>query len=113
MERDYKNGKETMPEIILQYGESRYNILMDKQLWNKPTDDEEKIIALQGEIKKLKTTKPNKKQPAPKSGKDKTGKKKGAEGWKTIAPKQGESGKKTLMKLNGTGATPTKSGDGI
>ena len=40
---------------LMQFARNKYVQLVDDELWNKPSDDQEKIIALQAELKQLKT----------------------------------------------------------
>ena len=79
----------------MQLGNNRFKLLKEGGMWNAPSDEEEKILALQSEVKKLKV---DKKSPL---NKEKTVKKSTAKGkpkkaqlekpsWFSIKPKEDE-----------------------
>ena len=54
----YEEGETITSEALMHLGNNKYKLLKGGGLWNAPSDEEEKILALQTEVKKLqKTTK--------------------------------------------------------
>ena len=80
----YEEGQPITADQLMLWARNKYDLLRDKGTWNAPTDEEEKIIALQAQVKamvkKLKHTKnsskPNSKFSSKKSEKQKQTKKK-------------------------------------
>jgi hypothetical protein len=50
----YEEGEMMTSESLMQLGNNKYKLLKEGGLWNAPSDEEEKILALQTEVKKLK-----------------------------------------------------------
>jgi hypothetical protein len=97
-ESDYEEGVIHMSEErLMLLAENKYKTLVEKGQWQAPTEEEEKIVALQTEIRALKNgrgadkkakNKPTKKEGNSKGGGDKSKKK--DEAWMHVAPKEGE-----------------------
>mmetsp|Transcript_8639 Transcript_8639/g.17704 ORF Transcript_8639/g.17704 Transcript_8639/m.17704 type:complete len:97 (-) Transcript_8639:3298-3588(-) len=54
---DYEDGdiKDLTPQKLMSLAKNKYNkLLTDKGVWNAPSEEEEKIIALQTEVNALK-----------------------------------------------------------
>ena len=49
----YEEGEDITSETLMQLGDNKYKLLKEGGLWNAPSDEEEKILALQTEVKKL------------------------------------------------------------
>ena len=49
----YEEGEDITSESLMQLGDNKYKLLKEGGLWNAPSDEEEKILALQTEVKKL------------------------------------------------------------
>ena len=54
-EDSFEEGKEITPDELMKYADEKYKTLLQKGLWNAPDANEEKILALQVEINKLKS----------------------------------------------------------
>jgi hypothetical protein len=109
-ESEYEENNEEIPyEKLMLLAENKYKIRKVRQTWNERTPEEEKIIALEAQIKKMgkidnkkaggkgkgSGKEHDKKKPTPK---DKDKKNKGVrepEPWMLIAPKEGEAKEKT------------------
>jgi hypothetical protein len=105
-ETKYDDGETITSERLMHLALNKYKMRVEKGLWNAPTEDQQKIIALEAQLEKI--IKARGKQQAgsgkssnPNKGKGNTGK----DGqpyvkpaWMKIAPKQGESTKKTVDK---------------
>lgn len=93
---DYYEGNNIDPNHLMQQADAKYKTLVQDQKWNAPSAQEEKIIALQLQIKNLQS-KAKGKEGVPKKGpggmqkkkhfKDKS---KGKQPWMTIRPKDEE-----------------------
>ncbi len=91
----YEEGQPITADQLMLWARNKYDLLRDKGTWNAPTDEEEKIIALQAQVKamakQLKHTKdsskPNSKSSSKKSDKHKQTKKKEKPEWFTTKPK--------------------------
>ena len=101
-ESDYEDGSDITAEQLMTLAQNKYQTKTENGTWNAPTEAEEKIIALEAEVKKLqeKKEKPNKDK-----GKGKGDKKKGKQdkkekfnkpAWTKVAPKEGEAKSKTV-----------------
>ena len=78
----FEEGKEITPDQLMKYADEKYKTLLQKGTWNAPDANEEKILALQVEINKLKS----KSSKAKKTGKNKSsGKKQSSTGNKKPA----------------------------
>ena len=102
---DYHDGVEIAPEHLLQLALNKYRTSVEGGKWNAPTEADEKIIALEAQLKKLGGTKvagknqpkrksqgnnrPNKKQARPRNDRP---------AWMFVAPKQGEPEEKIVDK---------------
>jgi hypothetical protein len=99
---DYHDGVEIAPDHLMQLALNKYRTLVEGGKWNAPTKADEKIIALEAQLKKLggKNTskdapkqkaqgsgKPNKKQARPRGDRP---------AWMIEPPKQGEPNTKTV-----------------
>ena len=62
-QEDYEDGKDTMPNQTMQTADNRFKSQKLKNKWNVPSVEEEKIFALQAEVKAMKrATKDGKKR---------------------------------------------------
>ena len=62
-QEDYEDGKDTTPEQTMQTADNRFKNQKLKNKWNVPSDEEEKILSLQAEVKAMKrATKDGKKR---------------------------------------------------
>ena len=68
-EDSFEEGAEITPDQLMKYADEKYKTLLQKGTWNAPDANEEKILALQIEIDKLKKSGNTKKQKTKKSGK--------------------------------------------
>lgn len=87
---DYYEGTATNPSQLMQQADAKYKTLVQEDKWNAPSAQEEKIIALQSQIKKLQDKEKEKKS-GPKKGtrtfdKKKAFKDKGKQPWMTVRP---------------------------
>jgi len=101
-EEDYEEGRDPGYQMLMQLALQKFKILKEGGKWNAPTEAEEKIIALEAEVTKLKaqavTSKSNNKYFKPKekpmySNGSKNGKSNGKKPppeWMTTKPKDGE-----------------------
>ena len=53
-QEDYEDGKDTTPEQTMQTADNRFKNQKLKNKWNVPSVEEEKILALQAEVKAIK-----------------------------------------------------------
>ena len=108
-ESDYEEGiLELTPTKLMLLAENKFKTLKEKSQWQAPSEEEEKIVALEAEVKALRNqTKPkrdnkggNKGNNDYNKGKPKSKvKSKGGDkefGWKSKAPKEGEPKTKTV-----------------
>jgi hypothetical protein len=51
--RKYEEGESITSEELMQLGDNKYKLLKEGGLWNASSDEEEKILALQTEVRKL------------------------------------------------------------
>ena len=56
-EDDYDEGQNIEPHRLMELALNKYTTLLEGGEWNAPTEEETKIIALQAEVQKLKSTK--------------------------------------------------------
>ena len=49
----YDEGEDIIPDELMNLASNKYKVLKDKGLWNAPSSEEEKIIALEAKIKDL------------------------------------------------------------
>lgn len=57
-EEDYEDGTATItPQQLMTLAKNRYEVLVEKGMWNAPSAEEEKIMALESTIKKLQSSK--------------------------------------------------------
>jgi hypothetical protein len=57
-EEDYEDGTNVItPQQLMTLAKNRYEVLMEKGIWNAPSAEEEKILALESTIKKLQSSK--------------------------------------------------------
>ncbi len=61
-EDSFEEGNEITPDQLMKYADEKYKMLLQKGSWNAPDANEEKIMALQIEINKLKKSGNKKKQ---------------------------------------------------
>lgn len=61
-EDSFEEGSEITPDQLMKYADEKYKTLLQKGSWNAPDANEEKILALQVEINKLKKSGNKKKQ---------------------------------------------------
>ena len=49
----YEEGQDTTADQLMLWARNKYELLLDKGTWNTPTEQEEKIIALQAQLKEM------------------------------------------------------------
>jgi hypothetical protein len=105
-EDEYDEGKDIDPVRLMNLALTKYKTLTEAGKWNAPTEEEEKIIALEAQLKKLAAQKKPNKTDDKKGNKGKQGNKskqqKGKQGnfdkpaWMLEKPKDGEPKKKEV-----------------
>jgi hypothetical protein len=69
----YEEGDMVTPEALMEQADNKFKLLKEGGMWNAPSEQEEKILDLQAELKNLKERKPDggktKIKPTVKSGK--------------------------------------------
>jgi hypothetical protein len=94
----YEEGEETTPDALMDQANSKYKLMKERNTWNAPSEQEEKILALMTEVRNLKKSKkkdtPWKKEAKP-SNKSKSNHKKATEkpSWFTKEPSKEELNK--------------------
>ena len=94
-EEDYDEGTDIEPALLMTLAVNKFKILKQRDVWNAPSMDEEKILALEVEINKLKK-KPHNPTSKKEGGSysDKT-----RDTWRFVKPTDAEKGKpKTMNK---------------
>ena len=56
MER-YKEGEEIHSDTLMQLANNKFRLMKERGTWDTPLNEEEKILALQAEVEKLKRRK--------------------------------------------------------
>ena len=99
-ESDYEDGTNFTADQLMTLAQNKYQTKLENGTWNAPTEADEKIIALEAEIKKLQKNKKKGKDDKGKDGKKKDGEKKSGPkekpAWTKVAPKEGEAKAKTV-----------------
>ncbi len=105
-EEDYEDGSLSItPQQLMTLAKNRYEVLVEKGLWNAPSSEEEKIMALEATIKKLQNNNRSNKRAddkMPNKGNDKAkargikNRNKELPAWVHEKPKPGESKTKTI-----------------
>ena len=49
----YEEGQDMSADQLMLWARNKYNLLLDKGTWNAPTEQEEKIVALQAQVKEM------------------------------------------------------------
>ena len=49
----YEEGQDMSADQLMLWARNKYDLLLDKGTWNAPTEQEEKIIALQAQVKEM------------------------------------------------------------
>ena len=49
----YEEGSDISPDQLMLWARQKYDLLREKGTWNAPTEEEEKIIALEAQVKKM------------------------------------------------------------
>ena len=49
----YEEGQDMTADQLMLWARNKYDLLLDKGTWNAPTEQEEKIIALQAQVKEM------------------------------------------------------------
>ena len=65
----YEEGQDMMADQLMLWARNKYDLLLDKGTWNAPTEQEEKIIALQAQVKEMVKKLSGKKTPHNSKGK--------------------------------------------
>jgi len=52
-QEEYEEGTDVKPEALMKLAANKYNILKEKELWNAPSTEEEKIVALESKLAKI------------------------------------------------------------
>ena len=100
-EEAYEDGEDMTPTALMRLARNKYKTRKDREIWKAPTEEDEKIIALEAELKRVKEAsnkdkkgRANKGLKSPKKkGKGKNNKK---PDWMLIPPKEGQSSSKTV-----------------
>ena len=100
-ESDYEDGTNFTADQLMTLAQNKFQTKVENGTWNAPTEADEKIIALEAEIKKLqKNKKKGKEDKGKDGGKKKDGDKKSGQkdkpAWTKVAPKEGEAKAKTV-----------------
>ena len=98
---EYDEGKDFEPQKLMKLAENKFKMLVEDGKWMAPDGQDERIIALEAQLKQFKKQKT---QGVPKGDsknfkknvKDNKGKSKERPAWMTVPPKAGESGKKMV-----------------
>lgn len=102
-EDTYDEKGDVNPNELMQLASNKFKVLVDKGLWNAPTAEEEKIVALEAKIKSLSRKQTNdhsknktskRKESPNKDNKQQQKKKYTKPVWKTTPPKEGERSEK-------------------
>jgi hypothetical protein len=102
-ESDYEDGKSISPESLMILAQNKFQTKIENGTWNAPTKAEEKIIALEAQVKDLKKMKNKKANKDKKKNKspDKNGDKKkklDKPKWMTTPPEEGKPKEKVVNK---------------
>ena len=65
----YEEGQDMTADQLMLWARNKYDLLLDKGIWNAPTEQEEKIIALQAQVKEMAKKLSEKKSPQTTKGK--------------------------------------------
>lgn len=100
-ESDYEENNERLePEKLMSFAENRFKIRKLRGIWNAPSPEDEKIIALEAKLKRMENKKPGKANPNSKetnsNSKGNQKKKFKVEDWMLVRPKPGESHDKVV-----------------
>ena len=52
-ENDYDEGIKITSDKLMMLAANKYKVIVDKGVWNAPSEEEEKIVALEAKIKKM------------------------------------------------------------
>jgi hypothetical protein len=100
-EEQYDEGNEDLPpERLMHLAEQKYKILKQRGTWNAPTPEEEKIIALEAELKAVKKDLKSKKSTKKGPGKQQQNGKQQNKAWKTVPPPAGDLEKPKTVNGN-------------
>ena len=107
-EEEYDDGNDITVEHLMRLALNKYRIRTSDKIWNAPTKEEEKIIALEAKIQRLQKAKTKSVQGKSNSNTRRQGKQEKEKdpnkrrkeyikpAWMFVAPKSGESRKKTI-----------------
>jgi hypothetical protein len=102
-ETKYDDGEAITPERLMHLALNKYKMRVEKGLWNAPTEDQEKIIALEAQLEKLFKACGKQQTGTGKTGTKGKAKVKQGKGkpyvkpaWMYVAPKPGDPTKKTV-----------------
>ena len=59
---NYEEGEDMVPDNLMQLADNKFRLMKEKGTWNAPSEEEEKILALQAEVEQLKKSKHRKRQ---------------------------------------------------
>ena len=54
----YEEGEDVDPDKLMQLADNKFRLMKEKGTWNAPSEEEEKILALQAEVQLLKKSRP-------------------------------------------------------
>jgi hypothetical protein len=101
-ESNYDEGTNYTPEQLMQLARDQYAVLKQKGTWKAPSEDQQKIIALEAQLKKLtkKKSEVGKKDKPKSDGKkvDKPKDKNKMQEWMLVPPKDGKQEKQVNKK---------------
>jgi hypothetical protein len=105
-ERQYDDGVTITPDHLMHIALNKYKMKLEQNTWNAPTEEQEKIIALEARIDKLikardKQHEKSKFDNPKRKSKQNKGKRKGKQAyakpaWMFVAPNPGDQSKKTV-----------------
>lgn len=102
-EDEYKEGAEIKPDALMLLADNKFKTFRQAETWNAPSPEEEKILALETQIQKLRKEKKKPKQQE-KKGEDKNGTKKGKKKkkdgpkWMQVLPADADKDKPKTVK---------------
>ncbi len=115
-EEDYEDGSLSItPQQLMTLAKNRYEVLVEKGLWNAPSAEEEKILALKATVKRLQNTNRSNKKASGASNDSRSEDKKPKDkernthpAWMDKEPKPGKP--RLLMAKHGTTVSTMESG---
>jgi hypothetical protein len=98
-EEYYEEGNALGANELMEFAKNKWSVLKQKHLWNAPSPQEEKILALEAKVKRLEQKKKTKRTSTKNSSNPQsatTSRRRNEEPWMLVPPKQDESQPKTV-----------------